>query len=176
MQNKQQILDKLEEIARLTTETHKLMTSSFQPPEGLTLPWMTQARMLLGVREIPGEESHPAIVKMQELTRYVEPHGDDTPWCAAFVCYALSEARYQHTSSAAARSFLKCGTELNEPKIGCIVVFERGAGGHVGFLYAIEDLHYHILGGNQGNEVCVKKYPRTRVLNHGLRWPEKEMI
>lgn len=42
--------------------------------------------------------------------------------------------------------------------------------GHVGFYVGETKYHYLILGGNQSNSVCVKKYRKSRLL--GFRWPE----
>ncbi len=34
----------------------------------------------------------------------------------------------------------------------------------MGFLHSMDETHISILGGNQGNEVSVRKYPRGRLL------------
>ncbi|MBW1729175.1 MAG: TIGR02594 family protein, partial [Deltaproteobacteria bacterium] len=56
-------------------------------------------------------------------------------------------------------------------RLGQVVVLWRGKPdnwmGHVG-LYAGQDQHnVYLLGGNQDNMVCIKGYPRERVL--GIR-------
>ena len=152
-------------------QTAGMLKDSLSPSLVQATPWMQTARGLMGVKEIPGEASHPVILQMQELTRYHEPDGDDTPWCAAFVGYCLSEAGYRHTGSAAARSYLNYGA-VCQPQPGCILVFSRGSGGHVAFHVGEDEDSYHCLGGNQGNEVSVKPYARSRLL--GARWPTKE--
>ena len=57
------------------------------------------------------------------------------------------------------------------PAVGSIVVFERGSGGHIGFVVGRDyNDNLLVLGGNQSNAVNVRSFPRSRVL--GYRWPE----
>ncbi|MEM8948079.1 MAG: hypothetical protein AAGA21_20560 [Pseudomonadota bacterium] len=42
--------------------------------------------------------------------------------------------------------------------------------GHVGFYWAEDETTYHILGGNQSNEVNVSRYKKDRFLR--ARWPD----
>jgi uncharacterized protein (TIGR02594 family) len=64
------------------------------------------------------------------------------------------------------------GVSLNFPVYGCVVVLWRGSRegvlGHVGFFVGMQDQNLLLLGGNQGNEVSIRPYPKQRVL--GLRW------
>lgn len=97
----------------------------------------------------------------------------ETPWCAAFVNSILKESGYTGTNSNLARSFLKYGEKVSEPKIGDIVVFPREISwqGHVGFYYGNKEingeLYYLILGGNQNNEVNITPYKASTAL--GIR-------
>ena len=51
---------------------------------------------------------------------------------------------------------------------GDILVFKRpGGGGHVGFYVGEDDKCYHVLGGNQSNEVSVARLEKSRCL--GIR-------
>lgn len=62
------------------------------------------------------------------------------------------------------------GTRLNKAVPGCVVVFEREGGGHVGFVLGITKLNeLVVLGGNQGNAVNIAKFPMDRVF--GFYWP-----
>ena len=50
-------------------------------------------------------------------------------------------------------------TKLNNPAYGCIVVFSRAGGGHVGFLVGKDKQgNLMILGGNQSNAVNIKPF------------------
>lgn len=136
--------------------------------------WYREAQTYVGLREIHGAQHAPAILKMWTAIR--APFTDDeTPWCAAFVGSCLEKVGVKSSRSAAARSYLKWGVPLAKPAIGAILVFSRGpANGHVGF-YAGEDSGaYHVLGGNQGDEVNVTRLAKDRLL--GIRWPAGEEL
>lgn len=136
--------------------------------------WMARARREIGVKERPGAEHHPRILEYQEATKLLEG-ADEVPWCSAFVCWVMEQTGIRSTRSAAARSWLKWGKPLDNPLPGCVVVLSRKSAdnpksGHVG-LYVRTDGHdVIVLGGNQGNQVCVRPYAESRVL--GYRWPD----
>lgn len=111
--------------------------------------------------------------QLKELTG-VDPV--QTEWCAAFVNAVLHQEGKEGSESVSkypltARSFLKWGEEVKEPKTGDIVVFPRGEAwqGHVGFyvrtviLSGVEN--YVILGGNQDNSVSLEYYPASKALS-----------
>jgi hypothetical protein len=52
---------------------------------------------------------------------------------------------------------------------GCVAVFSRDGGAHVAFALAETKRYVIILGGNQGNCVCVE--PRPKALLLGYFWP-----
>ncbi|MCB2228192.1 MAG: TIGR02594 family protein [Desulfarculaceae bacterium] len=126
-----------------------------------------------GVREYPGSQAdNPRILEYFRSTTYVAEH-DEVPWCSAFVNWCMKEAGQQGTGSAAARSWLGWGQELASPVPGCVAVLWRGSPdsnqGHVGFYLGPSpdwSAHVNLLGGNQGNQVSVKAYPRGRVLSY----------
>ena len=70
-----------------------------------------------------------------------------------------------------AKDWLNWGIPIADAAPGCVVVYDRTGGGHVGFALA-RDTSDRILtlGGNQGNRVSIAPFPRWRVL--GYRWPE----
>jgi len=134
--------------------------------------WMEIAEAELGEKEIPGDMDNPRIVEYGEAVS-LKVSDDETPWCAIFVNWALKEVGMVGTNLANARSFLKWGTEITEPKKGCVVVFKRGNSswqGHVGF-YVEENADYiKVLGGNQSNSVKYSWYRKSDFL--GYRWPK----
>jgi uncharacterized protein (TIGR02594 family) len=142
-------------------------------PETLDEPdWITIARRELGEHEIAGTRHNARILEYQSVTRANEG-ADEVPWCAAFVGWALEQAGEKSTKSAAARSYLHWGREVSTPLLGAVAVLVRGENprqGHVGFVVGVEpngDLQ--ILGGNQSDSVCVKRYTAHRLLS--LRMP-----
>lgn len=132
--------------------------------------WLHEARKHLGVREIPGVNHHPLIVRMWKAIKRGGIKDDETPWCAAFVGFCLENVGIASSRFESARSYLTWGQKLDGPVFGCIVVFTRNGGGHVGFVTGRHfDGRLLVLGGNQGNEVNIRAFPTDRV--SGYRWP-----
>ncbi len=134
-------------------------------------PWMAIAVSELGVAEVPGPGDNPRIqeyLRSTDLDRQLASN-DETPWCSGFVNWCIEKAGYAGTNSARARSWLHWGKPLTTPRRGCITVFTRDGGGHVAFYVGETTTHYVVLGGNQGNRVCVANYEKARLL--GFRLP-----
>lgn len=134
--------------------------------------WLGEARKYVGQREIAGARHNPLILRWWTLIR--APFSDDeTPWCAAFVGGVLESRKIRSSRSASARSYLDWGQKLDNPRLGCIVVFSRPGSawsGHVGFVVGVDRAgNLMVLGGNQGDAVSIKPFAKTRVL--GYRWP-----
>jgi uncharacterized protein (TIGR02594 family) len=131
-------------------------------------PWLTIARGEIGVRE--GRDD-ARIIEYLAATRLPPRMAStsETPWCAAFAGWCLRSAGVPYTLSAGARSYSRWGVPIEAPKRGCIAVYERGvAQGHVAFWLRSTSTHDFVIGGNQGNRVCIKAYARERLI--GYRW------
>jgi uncharacterized protein (TIGR02594 family) len=133
--------------------------------------WIAEARKLIGLREIKGSQHSPEILQMWRDIKRAGIKDDETAWCAAFTGAMLERAGIRSSRFESAASYLTWGVRLDGPAHGCIVVFSRpGGGGHVGFIVGLDPAgRLLVLGGNQGNAVCVKAFDRTRVT--GYRWP-----
>ena len=132
--------------------------------------WLTKARSYLGTKEIVGPKHNPAVVALWALGKAGKVKDDETPWCAAFVSAVLEEAGITSARTGWARSYLTWGRRLNFPRVGCIVVFSRGSGGHVGFVVGRDKKgNLLVLGGNQSNAVTIAPFDTKRVL--GYVWP-----
>lgn len=138
------------------------------------LKWIDVAKKELGIHEIKGGEN-PRIIEYHSHTtgKFDE---DEVPWCASFVTWVLDTSGFKSTKNALAMSYATYGEKLNGPKVGCILVFAWGNGGHhVGFCedYTAEEVQ--CLGGNQGDSprsggaVNYKWYSRKKVVAY--RWP-----
>lgn len=135
--------------------------------------WVLNAQNELGVTEIEGPKANGTILEYFKAAKY-KTTDDETPWCAAFVCWCLEKAGVKSPQSAWSLSFLNWGVQLGGPKLGCVAVLRRGLDpnkGHVGFVVGYTAFTITLLGGNQGNKVCVKTYPRAVV--RGYRWPKE---
>ncbi|RJP49451.1 MAG: TIGR02594 family protein [Anaerolineaceae bacterium] len=139
-------------------------------------PWFTIARNELGVQEYPGAANNPRVVEYLHTTTNISEalrSQDETPWCSGFVNWCMMQAGRDRTKSALARSWQGWGEHINEPYIGCVVVFQRAVNfGHVGFYLEETETHIKVLGGNQQNpqtgifEVSEKSYPKTDFLEY----------
>ncbi len=135
--------------------------------------WLTHAYTFKGLEEVPGSKHHPQILTWWERTKQ-SFRDDETPWCAAFIGGTLEETGHLSTRKANARSYIKWGQRLHKPAVGCVVTFWRGKKqgwkGHVGYVVGKDTRgNLLVLGGNQGNSVSVKAFPKTRILSYS--WP-----
>jgi len=135
--------------------------------------WYNVALKERGVTEIRGNKHNDRILEYHQASN-LKATTDEIAWCSSFVNWCLTQAGFFHLHSAAARSYLKWGAEC-KPYTGCVVVLKRGNSswqGHVGFFVKQDKTHVWMLGGNQGNKVCIKPYLRSDVL--GYRTPNQE--
>lgn len=132
--------------------------------------WLTIARGHLGVREVPGKDTAPAIRRWL-ATLKAWWSDDETPWCGTFVAACLKQTGYEPPRHwYRAKAYADWGTPLQKPEKGCVVVYDRKGGGHVGFVTAVDQSGRLLtLGGNQGNAVTIAPFDSSRVLAY--RWP-----
>lgn len=141
------------------------------------LPWIEKAREYIGTKEIVGAKHNPVVLALWEKAFAATGQknwikDDETPWCGGFVGGVFAECGLEkHIPKLfpRAREWANVGTKLSEPAYGCVVVFSREGGGHVGFCVGVDkNNNLLILGGNQGNTVCIKPFTRRRVIAY--RW------
>lgn len=131
---------------------------------------LSAARAYVGTQEWPGAQHNPVIVEFAAAAGAAWVQDDETPWCASFVGAVLAQVGLPNTGKLNARSYLDWGDRVQVPDAqpGDIVVFWRGARdgwqGHVGFLVGWDGDNPIVLGGNQGDAVSIKPYPRNRLL------------
>lgn len=124
-----------------------------------------------GVKEIRGSKDHPQIVNyFTSLGFDGAKFKDETAWCSAFASWVAKQAGYEHSSKLTARSWLTVGTSSNNPQPGDVVILWRESPnswkGHVAFLIKESKRYVYLLGGNQGNSVSIKAYPKNKVLDY----------
>lgn len=137
--------------------------------------WVTEGRKHIGLQELIGVENNPVIVQFWKDIKRGGIKDDKTPWCAAFAGAMLERTGIRSTRFESAKSYLSWGDKLDAPVPGCIVVFTRKGGGHVGFVVGKRpngDLL--VLGGNQGDAVNIRAFGTDRVT--GYRWPAGEPV
>jgi uncharacterized protein (TIGR02594 family) len=126
-----------------------------------------------GVREVQGPEDHsPDVLKYFVEIGHGWNKNDELAWCSAFMNWVAMKAGCEYTGLLNARSWLEVGESIGRHgvKLGDVVILWRkeydSPWGHVG-LYINEDPDsIYILGGNQGNMVCIKQYPKKRLLGY----------
>ena len=136
--------------------------------------WMVPARAKIGIREAPGAANNPTIMGWVKTVGArvigMAYSADSIPWCGLFVAQCVTEVGLKPPGIAVrAKSWATWG-DACQPQIGCILVFSRDGGGHVGF-YVSESTHeYCVLGGNQGDAVSFTWIPKDRCI--AVRWPK----
>jgi uncharacterized protein (TIGR02594 family) len=109
----------------------------------------------------------------QAIEREVSYGSDPRPgyWCAWWLRRHMGIPRtaFRPYEYNLARGFLYIGTPATRGCIGCIAVFARGHGGHVGLVEAWDaNGNPIILSGNFNGHVDTAPHPKGRLI--GLRW------
>lgn len=131
---------------------------------------------LYGIKEDIGAGDNPIILQWAEEIGLGHVYkGDEIPWCGLTVAYAAAQAGWDYSPRGNplwARNWLQWGTpvKLGEEMLGDVLVFMRGSAGHVANYVAEDETHFHIIGGNQGDEVNIKRKLKSELIS-GRRCP-----
>lgn len=133
----------------------------------IELPWIAEARKYIGLYEKTTRGK-------RQITKWLENLGGGwlnhtAPWCGTFVAnMAASSNRWIPKFWFRAKSFASNKmTKLDKPAYGCVVVFNRKGGGHVGFVIGVtENGDLCVLGGNQSDKVTIRAFARSRVIGY----------
>lgn len=131
--------------------------------------WLTRARADIGQRETLGPNDSPRIRAMLRKLRLEWLAGQ--PWCGMILAEWMLDCGIEPPPNAfRAKAWATWGVELTVPVLGCVAVFGRVGGGHVGLVTGVDARNRLIvLGGNQGDAVSLVPFDRSRVLAY--RWP-----
>lgn len=136
-----------------------------------TLPRCLQEGLkLLGTAEVVGKGSNATIIGWRdELNQNgvkIAGYSDDNiPWCGLFAAIVVFRARGAAEvvkDPLWALNWAKYGQKSPRPALGDILAFKRPSGGHVGFYIGEDPACYHVLGGNQGNQVSFTRITKNR--------------
>lgn len=137
-----------------------------------TIPWIQEAQKYIGLKEFQTGDN-PKILQWAKLLGPpidTEYNADSIPWCGLFVAYVLSQVGIIGSDQPLwAKSWAAYGFKLLEPAFGCIIVFTRQGGGHVGFYIGENSQYYFVLGGNQSDSVSITQIDKSRAI--AFRWP-----
>lgn len=138
--------------------------------------WLQIAEKLIGTRQIKGPKHNPTIMgwiaKLGAKVLGVAVKDDETPWCGTFVAHCMFTAGITPPPIAVrASSWSTWGSNVRADRLapGAVLVFQRPGGGHVGYYVAEDKEAYHVLGGNQNNEVNITRIAKARCV--ARRWP-----
>lgn len=142
----------------------------------MTLTPFDLAMRFVGTKEVAGVSANPLILAMLTLDQ-AWPKDDAVPWCSGFLNLIAWLCRLPRSKSLAARSWLLVGRPIpiSEAKADSDVVILTRAGapkdasvinaaGHVGFFAGCDGNTVTVLGGNQGDQVSLARFPVTDVL------------
>jgi uncharacterized protein (TIGR02594 family) len=130
---------------------------------------LKEALRLYGTLEVGGDGSNPTILAWaQEIGGWVADFykDDQIPWCGLFVGIVAKRAGKPYRQDMlGARNWMWWGNQVDGlPVLGDVLVFTRGAGGHVGLYVGEDEVAYHVLGGNQSDSVNVTRVLKGRLL------------
>lgn len=132
------------------------------------LPRMiVEARKLLGTVETPGVRDNPVIIGWAKevggaTTRLYT--ADSVAWCGLFMAVvALRAGKTPPDSPLWALNWRNFGTAVGQPGLGDVLTFMRDEGGHVGLYVGEDRATYHVLGGNQSDQVCFARIDKVRL-------------
>lgn len=117
---------------------------------------------------------HGSIIERRTVAnRHIAYGSDPRPalWCAWWLRHRLNIPRtaFRPYEYNLARGFLYIGRQAENGCIGCIAVFSRGHGGHVGLVESWDARgNPVILSGNFNGHVDTAPHPKSRLI--GLRW------
>lgn len=130
--------------------------------------WVTEAKSFIGLHEYPGAANNPTIMGWLAQIKATWLGGDAAPWCGTFMAHCILAAGLTPPDAPyRAKSWLNWGIPISAPLYGCIVVFNREGGGHVGIVVGRTAAgNLVVLGGNQGDAVNTRVFSTDRVAGY----------
>lgn len=114
-----------------------------------------------GLAEVAGHGDNPDVLKLAREAGIPGYTRDEIPWCGLAVGWAAWKAGFERPANPLwALDWLKFGNPA-EPMLGDVMVFARAGGGHVGLYVGEDATHWHVLGGNQGDEVSIRRFAKV---------------
>mgnify|MGYP003333378000 CR=1 FL=1 len=128
---------------------------------------LLKALELYGITEVVGEKDNPVILEWaKELGLEKVYTADSIPWCALFVSIIMKRAGREPVEKPLwALNWANFGVKVGRPMLGDVLVFKRNGGGHVGIYVGEDKVAYHVLGGNQGDKVCIVRIGKDRLFS-----------
>lgn len=130
---------------------------------------ISEAMRYYGVSEIKGKASNPTIMQWAKNVGVEKIYtNDDIAWCGLFVAQVVKKAGFEVVDQPLwALNWRKFGTAQKIAMLGDVLVFKRDQGGHVGFYVGEDKDYFHVLGGNQRDQVNIMRIAKNRCV--GIR-------
>lgn len=125
---------------------------------------LLEALKLFGTKEVVGPTHNPVILAWaKELGLETVYRQDEIPWCGLFVAICVKHAGKDVVKDPLwAANWLHFG-QACDPELGAIAVFSRDGGNHVAIIVGEDSTHYHVIGGNQKDSVCIMRLAKDRL-------------
>lgn len=139
---------------------------------GVLPKMISEALKEFGTQEVAGAGNSPKILAWaKEVGVQNEYTADAIPWCGLFMSVIAKRAgKIAPSHPLWALNWCAFGTPGNQPCLGDVLVFVRDGGGHVGLYVAEDKTAYHVLGGNESDQVMITRILKVRL--HCVRRPE----
>lgn len=126
---------------------------------------LLKAIELFGTTEVVGRRHNPVILGWaKELGLQNVYTADEIPWCGLFIAVVMKRAeRPVVQNPLGALNWNNFGVRASVPMLGDVLTFTRKGGGHVGIYIGEDSGAYHVLGGNQGNQVSFIRIAKSRL-------------
>lgn len=125
---------------------------------------LVEALHLYGVVEARGAADNPAILGWAKEAGIAGYTHDSIAWCGLFLAVCSKRAGYELPRvPLRALAWAEWGTPAPLTMLGDVLVFQREGGGHVGLYVGEDDTAYHVLGGNQSDQVKISRIGRERL-------------
>lgn len=126
---------------------------------------LLKAIELFGTAEIVGARHNNVIIGWaKEVGLGSIYKADEIPWCGLYIAIIMKRVERQPVKDAlGALNWNNFGVHSEVPMLGDVLTFTRKGGGHVGLYIGEDESTYHVLGGNQGNKVCIKRILKSRL-------------
>lgn len=141
-----------------------------QLDDDITPPWIENLRQYIGLQEVRDNK---------KLRDYLDSDGSTVgdpakiPWCGDAIQTPLALTLPEEPLPANpywALNWANWGVGVGDiVPLGAVATKYRNGGGHVFFVVGHDATHYHALGGNQSNSICIILEPKADC--NPLRWP-----
>lgn len=126
---------------------------------------MVAAFELFGTKETPGAKSNPEILRWAKICGLAKDYvNDGIAWCGLLIAYLCHLTDKDPVIAPLwALNWRWWGVEVKrgDEQYGDLYIKERRdnngklIGGHVGLIVGEDETHFHVLGGNQNDTICI---------------------